>query len=351
MRAETYTEPVLAAMKASGCIGACFGIESMSDLVLESMNKQFVTDTIEQALSLTYRHRINCNGNLIFGSEAETFETMYESIAWHEQHAAKYHNRSVRHFSYVQTYPGSLNYQHACKRGIIPDRGRYIASENWNLNITSLSQEEYDAMGDVICLLRMENYNCGEILKITFTGEDTADFSFRCSYCGNVNHYHRMNRKKFDRAKIRELGCRHCNMLGEYLLKPEEFLYDQYYAIPWFLGRLSVTVPEGFFRRHEWHKIVLFGMNAFAKKMIALLKQEPDVTVICICGERLRPDIDYHQVPQTTDPEYLKQAELIIHADMSHRLKTQQWLANHTDAPILLLETLLRMWIGLPVKE
>ena len=34
MRAETYTDDVLYAMKKSGCIGACFGIESMSETVL-----------------------------------------------------------------------------------------------------------------------------------------------------------------------------------------------------------------------------------------------------------------------------------------------------------------------------
>lgn len=39
------------------------------------MNKQMTVDTIEKALALTYKYLIGCNGNLIFGAEAEDFET------------------------------------------------------------------------------------------------------------------------------------------------------------------------------------------------------------------------------------------------------------------------------------
>lgn len=50
-----YTDDVLYAMKKSGCIGACFGIESMSETVLKNMNKHLSEKTIETALDLTYK--------------------------------------------------------------------------------------------------------------------------------------------------------------------------------------------------------------------------------------------------------------------------------------------------------
>ena len=50
MRAETYTDDVLYAMKKSGCIGACFGIESMTETVLKNLNKHLSEKTIETAL-------------------------------------------------------------------------------------------------------------------------------------------------------------------------------------------------------------------------------------------------------------------------------------------------------------
>lgn len=345
MRAETYTEDVLLAMKDSGCIGACFGIESMSEAVLKNMNKHLKKETIEQALSLTYQCRIGCTGNLIFGAEAENFETMAESLQWHSEHAVQYHNRPVRHFSYVQTYPGSIYYQHACENGKISEKADYIQKGDWNLNITELSQEEYEKMGDIICLCRMENYNCGEILEIAFTSETEADFTFRCSYCSAVNQYHHMNRKKFSRGKITELGCRNCNMLGEYLLKPEYYLYDEYVSIPWLLGKREATIPEKFFSRHGWNKIGFCGMNAFAKKMIALIQQTTDAEILYIYDHRLKPHIDYFHVPQVTDTARLSDADLIIHSDMTHRVQMQELISEHCQTPTIFLETLLRIWL------
>ena len=273
MRADTYTPEMLKAMKFSGCIGACFGIESMSDVVLKNMNKQLDLKTIERALVMTYEYQIGCTGNLIFGSEAESLTTVAESLKWHYKHAQKYRNRPVRQFSYVQTYPGSIFYNNACEHGLIRDRAEYIREGNWDLNITSLSQENYEAIGDIIRLCRRENYNRGEIIDITYTSETRATFTFRCAWCGQVNTYKGMNRARFEEGKIKRLGCRHCNMLGDYVLDTISFMYDEYIAIPWLLDIIQIEPMPDYFSQRGWKNVGICGMNAFAKGLIALSRR------------------------------------------------------------------------------
>lgn len=351
MRAETYTDELLSAMKDSGCIGACFGIESMSEAVLENMNKKMKLETIENALALTYKYQLGCTGNLIFGSEAETFETMAESLEWHQLHANKYHNRPVRHFFYVQTYPGSIFYEHALSKGLITDKRAFIEKEEWNLNITGLSQEDYDAMGDVICLCRLENYNIGKIIEIKYTGENTAELTTLCPYCGHTNIYGNFNRKKLNSGKIEQIGCRNCNMMIDYIIKPERYIYDEYIAIPWFLNRFPIEIPMEFFVSFSWKKIGIWGMNAFAKKIISCLKNINGLEIIYIYDQRIKLNIDYYGVTKYDSIEFLPQVDFIINADMTHRYETQATIAKYTDTPTVYLETLLRYFAKKSIVE
>lgn len=344
MRADTYSDDMLSVMKDSGCIGACFGIESMSEKVLENMNKRLHKSTINNAMTLTYKYQIGCNGNFIFGSEAETFETIKESFTWHHEHAIKYNNRPVRHFAYVQTYPGSIYYQNACNNGKIEDGKSFIKKGDWNLNITSLSDEDYKAMGDIICLLRMENYNVGEIISIKENDDDTVEFTFRCSYCGGVNQYRKMNKLQFAKSKIRELGCRHCNMLGEYILEPERYPYDEYKTIPWFLDMVEISIPQDYFKEKKVRKIGFYGMNAFSKKLIGLLQDIPDLSIEFICDDIFQKDIDYSGVKKLSLSADLPEVDLIINGDMVHRLEVIKKLSGCFETEIMDIEQIIRLF-------
>jgi len=344
MRADTYTDEVLHAMKDSGCIGACFGIESMSDVVLRNMNKHLDLQEIECALVLTYKHQIGCTGNLIFGSEAETMTTVAQSLRWHYEHAKRYGNRPVRQFSYVQTYPGSIFYNNACNRGLIQSKADYIRKGNWNLNITSLSREEYEMIDDIVRLCRRENYNRGEIIDIVYNDEDHATFTFRCSFCGHVNTYHGMNRRRFDEGKIKRLGCRCCNMLGDYVLDTERFMYDTYVAIPWLLQIIQITPPADSFSRKGWKTAGLFGMNAFAKKAIVLLQKTLHMDVLYIYDHQCKRHIDYYGVPQYCGDEVLPQVDVIINADIAYWKDMDVHITAKTGKKAIGLESLLREW-------
>lgn len=343
MRAETYTDKVLRAMKDSGCIGACFGIESMSQTVLANMNKHMDQKTIEHALTLTYQHRVGCTGNLIFGAETETLSTIAESLSWHRQHAQRHHNRPVRQFAYIQTYPGSIYYKNALKNGKIPDKYKFISDSNWDLNITALSNEEYEAIGDIIRLCRRETYNRGKILNIAPDSRGKVDFTFQCAYCGEVNTYHGMNPARFSEGKIKRLGCRHCNMLGDYVLDEETFLYDEYLAIPWFLDQVSIPVPEDFFAARHWRRIGICGRNAFSKKLIGKLQSIGGLEVLFIYDVRPKPSIHYG-VPQLSGEDPFPEVDLIINADLSYWKTMEKTIAPRYSGPVIYMETLLRQW-------
>lgn len=347
MRADTYTEDILSAMKDSGCIGACFGIESMSQRVLDNMNKHMLVDTIERALALTYKYRIGCNGNLIFGAEAENFETMAESLAWHDAHCLKYRNRPVRHFAYVQTYPGSAYYDRACRNGKIASRADYIRKSDWNLNITEGSQDDYETMGDLICVCRMENYNRGEIIDIQYTGEDTVKFTFRCAWCGSVNQYRNMNRLRFSKGKIRELGCRACNILGEYILDEEAYPYDSYIAIPWLLGRIDVKLTPSFFAERGIKRIALCGKNAYARKLIECVRDSDEVEIRFVYDVIHTERQGFDGIRQLSGEDAFPEVDLIINADLPHQSRLRKMIGQRSDAEVVSLESLLRYILGM----
>lgn len=106
-----------------------------------------------------------------------------------------------------------------------------------------------------------------KVLAVTTRNDGRLDFTFECSYCKAVNTYKGMNPLRFSEGKIKRLGCRNCNMLGDYVLDTERFYYDEYIVIPWFLDLCTITAPDDYFEIHQWHTIGFCGMNAFAKKM------------------------------------------------------------------------------------
>ncbi|MFZ8423180.1 hypothetical protein ACO1NG_14760, partial [Staphylococcus aureus] len=59
-----------------------YGVESMSQEVLVSMQKKSKKERIHTVLGNTYDKKIGIQGNLIFGDSAETLETANESMDW-----------------------------------------------------------------------------------------------------------------------------------------------------------------------------------------------------------------------------------------------------------------------------
>lgn len=249
MRAEIYNKEMMTAMKESGCIGACFGIESMSQSVLDNMQKHLKQSTIENALQVSYECKVGASGNLIFGAETENFDTVWESLLWDRQHMEKYKHQPINAFTYIQTYPGSRYYRHAVEKGLIKNEADFIKSGHWILNITSMSDRDYGIVGEVARLLQHETRDPGKLINLYEQENGKLGVTFTCPHCGDTHTYHNLSRRHLKEHRIRNLGCRTCNGMSEYVIDKEYFPYDRYHTVDWMLGKNSHLGASEFSKR------------------------------------------------------------------------------------------------------
>ncbi len=138
---------LITTLRDSGCCWISFGFESMSQKVLNSMNKQFITpEQIKQTYFLSKEAKINVQGNFIFGDIAETKETAQETLENWKKHFA-----GQIYLTFVRPYPGSAIYEYCKKKEIIKDPMEFIKnldilSENYYNFTESMSDEEFNKL-------------------------------------------------------------------------------------------------------------------------------------------------------------------------------------------------------------
>jgi len=126
---------VLDAMSESGCSYISYGIESMSETVLQSMQKKSKPKQIMSALQRTHDRKIGIQGNLIFGDTAENLETANASMSWWA------HNRNYQvYLSRIRVFPGSPLYIGAVQDGLVADRLNFAENLPESLNISNMNQ-------------------------------------------------------------------------------------------------------------------------------------------------------------------------------------------------------------------
>jgi len=101
-RADKVDEELLKLMKNAGCYFVTFGIESANPQILKNIHKLETIETIRNAIELTNKVGIQCQGYFIFGLPGETKETIRESIDF-----AKNSKLSRANFSILDIIPGS----------------------------------------------------------------------------------------------------------------------------------------------------------------------------------------------------------------------------------------------------
>lgn len=278
MRAEIYDYELMKIMKDSGCIGACFGIESMSQSVLNNMQKHLSQTTIEKALSVAYECEVGITGNLLFGAENETFETVLESVKWNRKHSIQTNHQPINAFIYIQTYPGSRYYENAVKQGRIKNEADYIKKGQWIINNTNLSEHDFDLLSEVMRLLQHEVRCPGELIRLWEQPDGRTSMTFVCPHCGAKQTYHNMNRSHLKEDRIRNIGCRNCNGMADYLMKPDLYPYDHYYTIDWLLNHIHLRcnmICDDAIIETTRKKIVvgILGAGYISEKLIEHIKQ------------------------------------------------------------------------------
>lgn len=328
MRAEIYNHEMVTEMKASGCIGACFGIESMSQKVLDNMQKHLKQETIENALKVSYDCGVGASGNLIFGAETESFDTVWESLTWDRQHVRKYKHQPINAFTYIQTYPGSRYYNHAVERGLIKDEAEFIKRGKWVLNITQMSDRDYEILGEAARLLQHEIRDKGELLKLEEQADGRLMATFVCPHCKSTHTYHNLSRRHLKEHRIRNLGCRNCNGMAEYIIDEQYFPYDRYHTIDWILGKLSIKNKNELgnimvkaiceITQKEHVTIGILGAGYIADEFVnTVCESNSNVKILWILSMKGVNHIST-EIPVICSSADMKSVDLIIDAELVH---------------------------------
>lgn len=351
MRAEIYNHEMMGAMKESGCIGACFGIESMSQSVLDNMQKYLRQDTIENALQISYDCGVGASGNLIFGAETETFDTVWESLAWNRKHMKQHKHQPINAFTYIQTYPGSRYYEHAVEKGLIQDEADFIRNGQWNLNITSMSEREYGIVGEVARLLQHEPRDPGKLLDLEEQPDGRLKITFRCPHCGSTHTYHNVSRRHLKEHRIRNLGCRTCNGMAEYLIEERYFPYGHYRTVDWMLGKIGDVDIDTFNRNmaaaikklsaKKRMEIGILGAGYMADHLIEVITSYAE---FCISIKWIFPRKGIIEINDRSriisDSSQMQKVDIMINAELVH----PDWAHKYSrqEIPMIDLEQVVR---------
>ncbi|MBF0561761.1 MAG: cobalamin-dependent protein [Alphaproteobacteria bacterium] len=187
LRVDTVDDDLLRMMRDAGCYQISFGFESMSQRVLDSMNKKVKRHDIEMAAERTYRANIDIQGNFIFGDFAEDYESINETMTWW------YNNLKYRIWVIqLDVYPGANIYNRAVSEGIITDGDEFLRQKCPQVNLTKIPGEQLKLFLDAI------NYANNAIRFPAFVlegavvpvdGEHRLSVLVECPHCGGHIRY------------------------------------------------------------------------------------------------------------------------------------------------------------------
>lgn len=155
LRIDSVDQELVDILKDTRCRYVFVGVESADDTVLRSMRKGITRKQIEQSLDMLHQAGLNSRSGVIFGDEAETFETAQSTLQWFRDNNDRY-----RMFvDMIISFPGSILYKHACQKGIIPDPVQFLKDGCPIVNVSSMSDEEFEHLVAQIEKINYRKYN------------------------------------------------------------------------------------------------------------------------------------------------------------------------------------------------
>lgn len=268
MRVETYSDEILEVMVDAGCVSATFGLESMSQKVLDDMNKKATIAQLQEALESSYHHGGGASGNIIFGAEAETVETVEETMEWWK------HNKKFRitDFAMVGTYPGSAYYENAVKKGILKDKKKFIEDGCPFINITQMSDKQYKILAAFARFKDTEVRNKGKVISAVET-DGGVNAELECSHCGYKNYYKGIQKTSYQSGILRALACRECHNFSDYVFD-EDTYKESWNVTKWLYGCLTGKegqVLQKYMVNHNYKRVALYGVGLQVKEFVELL--------------------------------------------------------------------------------
>jgi radical SAM superfamily enzyme YgiQ (UPF0313 family) len=197
LRVSDVDDSTLALLKSSGLYMISYGIESLSPTILNSMKKHITVPEIENALSLTRKHNIAIQGNILFGDPAETCSTIQESISWWRSNPQYGINLSM-----IITLPNSPIYQYALSHSRIKDKLQYMQEGIQVINLTNLSTSDFLRLSIFVW-----NSSWSTIGVPIAHIINSFPLTIKCLLCSNISIY---NFPQQESEKYFLILCKHC---------------------------------------------------------------------------------------------------------------------------------------------
>jgi len=211
-RVSDVDKESLTVLKSAGMSMINYGIESLSNKILTSMNKHTTKEQIEKAMKLTYDAKINIQGNIILGDSEETEETVKESVDWLKSHPEYGINLIM-----IRMYPSSQLYKLSIKRGLITDEFKHMKNNFPLINLTKMNDKKYKDISIYVENFGSESQNLisGKVISSTVISkteckENIFSVKVKCPHCSTINEYKNMVQIKNSFITYSFVVCREC---------------------------------------------------------------------------------------------------------------------------------------------
>lgn len=302
IRVETASKSVLRKMKTSGCQNIQFGVENISNDILRDMNKKTTKSEIERALEDAYDVGMIVSGNILVGAENETWDTFIENFDWWNHHRIY----DIAMINIVQ-YPGSVYYQNCLKKGLIKDQADFIRSGMPNLNMSMMSDYEWDKMNRMLRLARINKSFQGELYSVSQcqTGNGFS-IEIECAYCHN-RYFTYIDKKDWESSRIFTSSCTSCGRQNVY--NKGNYIKDFQYELQqqWILNANRGRTICDWFRKNNIQRIAIWWNSELGDLIIDELTQLNEIEIVCVIDKsrvhNLHFRLLYHDVSFITEEE------------------------------------------------
>ncbi len=137
-RTNLVTKELLKTMRKAGCMAVCYGIESGSQKILDTISKRTTVEQNARAIRWAKEANMKTHCSFIFGLPGETEETVNETLRFIKQNIPN----SIE-FNLATPYPGTELHKYLVKKGLIKkDRDfRTLHQESCQFENKGISKE------------------------------------------------------------------------------------------------------------------------------------------------------------------------------------------------------------------
>lgn len=255
IRIETATKETLQKMKDAGCENIQFGVENICDDVLKNMNKKLKKAQIESALKNAFDVGMIVSGNILLGAENDTWEYFLLNYDWWNNNR----RYCISMINIIQ-FPGSAYFERCIKNGYILDAQDYIRKGSPPINMSRMSDYEWDKMNRMVLLSRKNKSFQGKIRELKKYGNGCFFAEIECVFCGK---YYNLLLPAEQDGTVQELveSCEHCGRRNVYNLS--DYSHDFQFELQkqWIMNTIHGFDSAQWLEQEKIHSFILWWNN------------------------------------------------------------------------------------------